>query len=253
MRLPLVTSHAACKGHAPENTLAGIEAALRLGAEAIEIDVHCTADGVPVLIHDETVDRTTDGSGNIHEMTLEVARALDAGARQFAPRFEGERVPTLAEVLELTRGKALLQIEIKQTGIEEAVAAAVRDAGAIADCEVHSFWPQVVKEMRATEPKLAAALLTDGRRIVDWDDFFGFALSLNAQGVSVYYAFATPETVRNGQLRSLTFMTWTVDDEDDIRAMCDAGVDSICSNFPDLVRGVVDGRRTAMQRIAATG
>ena len=60
---------------------------------------------------------------------------------------------------------------------------------------------------------MAAALLTDGRRVVDWDDFFGFALSLGAQGVSVYHSWATPERVRQGQLRSLTFMTWTVDDE----------------------------------------
>ncbi len=242
MRLPLVTSHAACKGHAPENTLAGIEAALRLGADAIEIDVHCTADGVPVLIHDETVDRTTDGTGNVHDMTLEVVRALDAGARQFAPKFEGARIPTLAEVLELTRGNALLQIEVKQAGIEAQVAQVVRDADAIASCEVHSFWPQVVKAMRETEPRMAAALLTDGRRIVDWHDFFGFALSINAQGVSVYYAFATPEIVRMGQRRGLTFMTWTVDDEKDTAAMCEAGVDSICSNFPDLVRRTVDAR-----------
>jgi glycerophosphoryl diester phosphodiesterase len=249
MRKPLVTSHAACKGHAPENTLAGIEAALRLGADAIEIDVHCTSDGVPVLIHDETVDRTTDGTGNIHEMPFDVARVLDAGARQFAPKFEGARIPTLAEVLDLTKGKALLQIEIKQAGIEQRVAQVVRDAGAIGDCESHSFWPQVVKAMRETEPAMAAALLTDGRRVVDWGDFFGFALSLNAQGVSVYYAFATPDIVRQGQLRSLTFMTWTVDDEKDMSAMCEAGVDSICSNFPDLVAGVVRKHtRTAARR-----
>lgn len=248
MRLPLVTSHAACKGHAPENTLAGIEAALRLGADAIEIDVHCTSDGVPVLIHDETVERTTDGVGNIHDMPLDVARALDAGARQFAPKFQGSRIPTLAEVLELTRGKALLQIEIKQLGIEQQVVDVVRAADALGDCESHSFWPQVVKAMREVEPSMAAALLTDGRRVVDWDDFFGFALSLNAQGVSVYYAFATPEIVRQGQLRSLTFMTWTVDDEKDMAAMCAAGVDSICSNFPDLVAKVVRQQSRALPR-----
>jgi glycerophosphoryl diester phosphodiesterase len=237
---PLVISHAACKGHAPENTLAGIEAALRLGADAIEIDVHCTADGVPVLIHDETVDRTTDGTGNVHEMPLDVVRALDAGARQFAPKFHGEKIPLLSEVLDLTKGKALLQIEVKQPDIEEAVAKAVRDADAIASCEVHSFYPNVVRAMRGVEPRMAAALLTDGRRIVDWDEFFGFALSLDAQGISVYYSWATPERVRAGQLRSLTFMTWTVDDEKDMDAMCVAGVDSICSNFPDLVRRAVE-------------
>ncbi|MHB8376208.1 MAG: glycerophosphodiester phosphodiesterase [Dehalococcoidia bacterium] len=242
MRLPLVTSHAACKGHAPENTLAGIERAIALGADAVEIDVHCTADRVPVLLHDETVDRTTEGSGSVHEMTLDAMRKLDAGARQFAPRFAGAKVPTLAEALDLTKGKVLLQIEVKQTGIEDEVARAVRAAGAVASCEAHSFYPQVVRRMRDAEPHMAAALLTDARRVVDWDDFFGFALSLGAQGVSVYYAAATSEIVRRGQRRSLTFMTWTVDDEPDIERMIDAGVDSICSNFPDAVRRAVDAR-----------
>jgi len=245
MRRPLVTSHAACKGHAPENTLAGIEAALRLGADAIEIDVHCTSDGVPVLLHDDTVDRTTDGTGSVHEMTLDTVRALDAGARQFAPQFQGQRIPTLAEVLDLTTGKALLQIEIKQPGIEEQVAAAVRDAGAIESCEVHSFAAKCVRAMRDVEPRMAAALLTDGRRVVDWQEFFSFALSLDAQGVSVYHSLATPERVRQGQLRSLTFMVWTVDDEGDMRTMIDAGVDSICSNFPDLVRKAIDAASPA--------
>ena len=240
MRRPLVTSHAACKGHAPENTLAGIEAALRLGADAIEIDVHCTSDCVPVLIHDDAVDRTTDGAGSIHEMTLAAARALDAGARQFAPQFQGQRIPTLAEVLDLTAGKALLQIEIKQAGIEDQIARVVRDARAIDSCESHSFSAKCVRAMRDVEPRMAAALLTDGRRVVDWQEFFSFALSLDAQGVSVYHSWATPERVRQGQLRSLTFMVWTVDDEADMRTMIDAGVDSICSNFPDLVRRAVE-------------
>jgi glycerophosphoryl diester phosphodiesterase len=240
MKLPLVTSHAACKGHAPENTLAGIERAIALGADAIEIDVHCTADGVPVLLHDETVDRTTDGHGNVHEMPLEVVRTLDAGARQFVPQFQGTPIPRLAEVLDVTKGAVLLQIEIKQQGIEEQVAQAVRDAGAIASCETHSFWPKVVAAMRTVEPRMAAALLTDGRRVVDWDEFFSFALSLGAQGVSVHHEQASPERVRAGQLRSLTFMTWTADDEKDIRRLVAAGVDSICSNFPDVVRRVVD-------------
>lgn len=242
MRTPLVTSHAACKGHAPENTLAGIEAALRLGADAIEIDVHCTADRVPILLHDETVDRTTDGAGNVHDMPLDDVRQLDAGARQFVPQFSGMRIPTLAEVLDLTRGRALVQIEIKQAYIEDEVANVVRDAGAVDGCEVHSFHARVVQRMREAEPRMAAALLTDGRLVADWADFFGFALSLNAQGVSVHYTSALPERVRQGQRRSLTFMVWTVDDEADMAKMVDAGVDSICSNFPDLVRAVVDKR-----------
>jgi glycerophosphoryl diester phosphodiesterase len=181
-------------------------------------------------------------------MPLDVVRALDAGARQFVPRFQGERIPTLAEVLDLTRGKVLLQIEIKQPEIEEAVARIVREAEALSDCEVHSFYPRVVRRMREVEPRMAAALLTEGRRVVDWADFFGFALSLNAQGVSVHHAFATPERVRQGQRRSLTFMVWTVDDEADMARMVGAGVDSICSNFPDVVRKVVDASAQAAAR-----
>jgi glycerophosphoryl diester phosphodiesterase len=236
-----VTSHAACKGHAPENTLAGIEAALRLGADAIEIDVHCTADGIPVLIHDDTVDRTTDGKGNVHDMTLDAVRALDAGARQFVPQFHGERVPLLADVIDLTKGKALLQIEIKQEGIEERIIDVVRDRDAIASCESHSFFPGVVERMRALEPRMAAALLSGGDRVVDWEEFFSFALSLGAQGVSVHGTRATPERVRQGQRRSLTFMVWTVDEERHIRRVLKAGVDGICSNFPDVVRRELEG------------
>ena len=239
MEIPQLIAHRGYAKRYPENTLEGIAAAIKAGACFVEFDVQVTADGVPVLLHDNTVDRTTDGTGDVHAMPLEVVRALDAGAKQFVPQFQGERIPTLAEVIDLTKGRALLQIEIKQPEIEEHVARAVREADAITDCEAHSFWPQIVQRMRAVEPRMACALLTDGRRIVDWDEFFGFALSLNAQGVSVYHESATPERVRRGQLRSLTFMVWTVDDEAAMQAMIAAGVDSICSNFPDLVRKAV--------------
>src|SRR5213594_2742943 len=99
MRRPLVISHAACGGHAPENTLVGVRKALDLKADGIEIDVQASADGVPVLMHDLTVDRTTNGSGEVAKLSLEQLRALDAG---------DEPVPTLADVLRLTRDQALL-------------------------------------------------------------------------------------------------------------------------------------------------
>lgn len=248
MRVPLVTSHAACKGHAPENTLAGIRRALALGVDAIEIDVHVTADGVPVLMHDDSVERTTDGTGKMSEMTFDEVRRLDAGARQFVPQFQGEKVPSLAEVVALTKSHALLQIEIKQPGVADQVAQVVRDADAIADCETHSFWPQLVREMRAAEPRMAAVLLTDGRMVKDWDEFYSFALSLGAQGTSVHYGAAAPEVVARAHRRSLTFLCWTVDSEPDVDAMIDAGVDSICSNFPDVVRAVLDRRAGARAR-----
>ena len=90
----LSISHAACKGHAPENTLAGIRAALALGVDGIEIDVHASLDGVPVLMHDETVDRTTNGAGRVPDLPLAALRELDAGSGIFENRFAGEPIPT---------------------------------------------------------------------------------------------------------------------------------------------------------------
>ncbi len=231
MNTPFVISHAACKGHAPENTLLGIRTAIELHADGIEIDVHASRDGVPVLIHDETVDRTTDGSGEVSQMTLARLRRLDAG--------DGERVPTLAETLDLTRGRVLLVIEVKQAGIERRILRIVRDQKAINDCAVHSFNPEVVRRFRALEPALPAALLTTALDVADWDQLFAFALSLNAQGVSVFFPKVDAEVVRRAHLRKLTFYTWTVDEIDDMRRMRDCGVDAITTDYPDRVRAAL--------------
>ena len=228
MRRPFVISHAACKGHAPENTLLGVRTALELAADGVEIDVHTSCDGVPVLIHDETVDRTTDGSGPVSQMALADIRKLDAGG--------GERIPTLAEALDLTRGRALLVIEVKQAGIEEQVLGVVRDLKALADCVVHSFNPQTVARFRALEPALPAALLTAGLDVVDWDQLFAFALGLNAQGVSVFFPKVDAALVRRAHLRKLSFYTWTVNEPEDMRRMQECGVDAITTDYPDRLQ-----------------
>ncbi|MGB6837413.1 MAG: glycerophosphodiester phosphodiesterase family protein [Dehalococcoidia bacterium] len=228
MHRPFVISHAACKGHTPENTLLGVRRAIELGADGIEIDVHASRDGVPVLIHDDTVDRTTDGSGAVSQMTLARLQKLDAG--------DGERVPTLAETLDLTRGRVLLVMEVKQAGIERRVLRIVRDQKALNDCVVHSFNPQVVGRFRALEPALPAALLTAGLGVADWDQLFAFALSLNAQGLSVLFGKVDAELVRRAHRRKLTFYTWTVNEIDDMRRMRDCGVDAITTDYPDRLR-----------------
>lgn len=238
-RALLITAHAACKGHAPENTLAGVRRALELGADALEVDVQCTADGVPVLLHDETVDRTTDGRGSIREMTLAQARLLDAGARTFDGAFAGERIPTLEETLELTRGRALLVLEIKQVGIEEAVLAVVRQLDALGDCTAHSFFPQVVAAMRRAEPRLPCSLLTNGVGVTDWDELLDSVLSLHAQGVAVLYGCVDEALVRKARRRSLSLYTWTVNEEPEMRRLASLGVDGVTSDYPERVRAVL--------------
>lgn len=222
---PLVISHAACAGHAPENTLAGIEAALRLGAHAVEVDVQASAEGVPVLMHDPTVDRTTGASGRVAELTLDRLRALDAGG--------GQPVPTLAEALELTRGRALLVAEIKQPGIEEAVARAIREAGALADVMVWSFFPQALEGMRRAEPRLPTCLLIAPQMVERWPQMRELALRLGAQGVSVFHQGVNEGLVASARRGALAVFAWTADGEEEIRRLLALGVDGIVTNYPE--------------------
>lgn len=235
---PLVISHGGCGGHAPENTLAGVRLALGMGADAIEIDVHATADGVPVLMHDDTVDRTTDGQGEVSRLALAEVGELDAGCKWLSQAFQGERVPTLEETLRLTLGKALLVIEIKQREIESAVLEVVRRVGAIDWAMAWSFWPEVVARMRSLEPRLPCGLLTGPLN----GSIVHQALSLGAQGVGVYYQSLGEDLVRLAHRKALWVYAWTVDRPGDVRRLAGAGVDGIVSNYPNVALSVLRGR-----------
>ena len=235
MSRPLVISHAACAGHAPENTLAGLRLALHMGADAIEVDVHLSADGIPILMHDDSVDRTTDGRGTVASLTLAELRKLDAGARSPFEAFRGQKVPTLTEALELTRGRALLIIEIKPPDIEEVVLEVVRQTGALDWAMIWSFHPSVVGEVRRREPRLPAGLLTHSLS----DAIAQQALELGAQGTGVYFQNLTEELVRLAHRKALAVHAWTADRPPDMRRLAAAGVDGIVTNFPDRARALL--------------
>jgi glycerophosphoryl diester phosphodiesterase len=223
---PLVISHAACAGHAPENTLAGVQKAIELGAEAIEIDVQASADGTPVLMHDLTVDRTTSGAGAVSSLTLAQLKELNTN---------GEPVPTLAEVLGLTVGKVLLIMEIKQPGIEASIAAAVEAAGARNEVMAWSFFPPALAGMRAADSGIPGALLVGGDLMAEWPKMRHIAIRTGLQGVSVYCDALTPEIAEDCRRSGLALYSWTADSPSQIQALIDLGADGICSNFPDRV------------------
>ena len=233
-RRPLVISHAACKGHAPENTLAGILTAIELGSDAIEIDLHSTSDGVPVLLHDDTVDRTTNGTGDVRAMTLAQTRNLDAGVGRFEGRFAGELIPTLDEVLDLTIGHVLLVMEIKQARIETQVLEIVRRRRAVNDVMVWSFQPGVVRAMRGLAPEIPCSRLWSERN-PDIAAMLETALLHGAQAVSPSFLLLDQELAAKALRRGLSLFAWTVDEPDDIKRVAGLGADGICSNFPDRV------------------
>ncbi|MEW6638302.1 MAG: glycerophosphodiester phosphodiesterase family protein, partial [Actinomycetota bacterium] len=146
---PVNFAHRGASARAPENTMEAFRAGIEDGAQGLEMDVHMTRDGEIVVIHDDTVDRTTDGSGLVREMTLKEIQALDAGYHFGSYRGRGVRIPTLAEVYE-EFPQACVNLEIKesQSGVESAVFEVIRQAGAERRTLVASFRHDVIRRFR---------------------------------------------------------------------------------------------------------
>src|SRR5690606_9559351 len=144
----MVIAHRGFSGAAPENTLAAFRKGIEIGSDMIELDVHLSRDGELVVIHDETLERTTNGKGRVADNTLMELKDLDAGS-SFAPQFSGEKIPTLIEVIELAKGRVLVNIEIKNpthqrysiTELAEKTLREVKKAGMIDKFIFSSFNP----------------------------------------------------------------------------------------------------------------
>jgi len=170
---PLIIAHRGDSAHRPENTLASFASALEVGADIVELDVQLTKDGGVAVIHDATVDRTTDGSGRVADLTLQQLRGLSAGyPSRFGTNYAGERVPTLPEVLAFLKGRARALIEIKREavsddaagGIEALTVEAIRRAGMIGDVALTSFERRALLRCRELGPRSGAATCSTARR-----------------------------------------------------------------------------------------
>lgn len=233
---PIICAHRGNSAHCPENTLAAIASAAELGIPMTEIDVRRTADGHIVLMHDESVDRTTDGSGRVAELSLAQIRGFDAGSWK-APEFAEERVPTLAEVLDLCRERGVfLCIEIKQKGIVPQVTDLVRDAGMVEGAVIISFDFDTVVELRGASPTIPAGWLTADMEPSAVDAAISRVLSHHIPVISALHTCVTRDVVRRCRLRAITLYVWTIDDAAEARRYAEMGVDVIASNRPGDLR-----------------
>src|SRR6267143_1876319 len=162
----LVIAHRGASGNAPENTMAAFRKALALGATFIETDLQLSRDARFVAIHDATVNRTTNGQGAVHDMTLAELRRLDAGS-WFGSEFAGERIPTLEEILQFSKkNDVVFYMELKPDGSwggEHAFVGALRESGEIPRAVVISFDAEILDGLRKIEPTLMTGLLYDGQ------------------------------------------------------------------------------------------
>ena len=214
-------------GLPPENTLAAFRMAMDFSADLVELDVHRSRDGRIVVIHDNTMERTTDRSGKISDLNYREIAAADAG--------NGERVPLLAEVLDLIHGQAMVLVEIKPDDITNDVIQQIRDAGAEDSVVIQSFHPAVVVESFAIAPGIPRGLLIGGGA-----DFTDRAVSVGAGVVVPAYGLLNQAVSHAIGLRGLGCWTYTVDDPTEMRRLIDLGVDGIITNYPDRLKRVIE-------------
>lgn len=226
---PLVIGHRGAKAHAPENTLASFALARAQGAEGVEFDVHLCRTGEAVIIHDDDVARTTNGTGHVHELTLEQLRALDAGA--------GQRIPTLDEVFEAERaGDFLFNVELKgytrkDTGLERAVVEIVRRHAIGSRVLFSSFNPFAVRRLAALMPDVPRGMLYAPSMPVYLRRLW-LAPFIPHQARHPHFSMVTRELVDGLRARGLLVNTWTVNKPEDMRRMRDCGVQGVIGDSP---------------------
>lgn len=218
-----IMGHRGARHEAPENTLAGIEVGLRAGCEAIEIDVHLSADGKLVVIHDDTVDRTTNGTGAVIEQTFADLRALDAG--------DGQQIPTLAEVLDAVRGKAELFVEIKAAGCEQPVVDAARAAGLVDATLVKAFDHRFARATKLLEPGLRVGCLLYGRPL----DPAGVVRAAGGDFISLSAGFVDAELVEAAHAGGIAVCAWNCNDPAEVARFAATGLDWLGTDVPTKV------------------
>jgi len=223
----LIIGHRGAMKYEPENTLRSIAKAVELGADMVEMDVYKLASGELAVIHDQKVNRTTDGQGYVWDQTFEGLRALDAG--------EGERVPTLEEALDTVNGRVPTVIELKGPDTAAAVAAVIaeyrRERGWAADrFLVSSFNHPELKAFKDAAPDVDTMALIWGIPL----EYAGFAEELGAAAVGVRLAFVNREFVDDAHRRGIKVYVHTVNAADDFARMEEMDVDGVITNAPDM-------------------
>ncbi|HKJ67809.1 MAG TPA: glycerophosphodiester phosphodiesterase family protein [bacterium] len=229
LELPVeITAHRGASGLYPENTLIAINAAIRRGAQYAEIDVQETADGVVVLLHDITLERTTDLTGSIGDVTYSQVQSADAGS-WFAAEYQNEPIPTLAQVMDAVRGKIRLNIEIKmdeqQNTLPEKVVNLINEHDFREHCIVTSFDRDAIRRVKTLQPAITTGYIFS--ELPEEDVFTG-----ECELLSVHYQVVTPDFVARARQSNKAIHAWTVNNLGETHRLIELGVDNIITNYP---------------------
>ena len=218
----MIIGHRGAAALEPENTLLSIERAMDIGVDAVEIDVHLSKDKELVVIHDATVDRTTNGTGPVSSYTVQEIKGLDAG--------KGEAIPTLQEVIDLIDRRAMLVIELKEEGTERSVVDLIIRNNLFDKSCIISFWHRLVKTVKEMDSRIKTGVLLVGSPVDAC-----IATQASADALVMKYSFVDQEFVKIAHEKGLKVFIWNIDDQDLLRPYVDMGVDAIGTNDPRVL------------------
>jgi len=236
---PAVIAHRGFSAARPENTLAAVRAAIAVGADMVEVDVTLTADGHVVCIHDDTLDRTTNGSGRVNEHTLDELHRLDAGS-WFSSEWADQKIPTLKEVLDVSNSKILVNIEIKSEavtpdargGIAKRVVQLIHQLDMADQVIVSSFDPQALQQVRSADPNVVTASLFNKDIHMDWPPG-DIVDPVGARALNISRKRVTQDLVDECRSLGIPIGVYTVDEASVMRKMIKMGIDALFTNHPD--------------------
>lgn len=236
----MIIAHRGAKGMSPENTLGAFKLGLEQGCEGIELDVHLSADGELIVIHDHTLDRTTDRKGAIAEKTLAEIKEADAGS-WYSEAYKGEKVPTLAEVFDLVPASVMINIEIKApgNGMEQKLADFLSERGRIDNVVTSSFDHKSVRRLKLIEPKAKIGLLYANNLL----DPTAYARSFDVEVYSLHPHFRAidAEDVAKAVENGLKVYPYTANEVHDFKELNEKGVSGIITDFPGRLKEWLQG------------
>lgn len=232
-------AHRGASGNNPENTLRAFQMALEIGVDEIELDLRSTRDGHLVVMHDATVDRTTDGTGVIGELTLAEIRTLDAGWA-FGEQFRGERVPTWEEALDLVQCKVRLNVHLKEggnpNGVYERKVTKVLRTFRMMDDSILACHDESVGIFAAIDPRIACRIFPNNRSP---EEYIRSSAEMGLRTTQPGRDMTTPEFVRKAHDAGLGVHVFYADTPEDMRTYIKMGVDGILTNYPERLKAVI--------------
>ena len=244
MKRPIGIAHRGFSGMAPENTLISFAKALECKPDAVECDIHLSSDGYLMIIHDGTLERTTSGHGKVGKKSYAELRKLDAGS-WFSPKFMGEKIPILEELIELTKGKIELCIELKGKGTARKAVSMIEQFDIMDQVALFSFWPEEIMHAKQLNPRIPTLLL---RYYLDLQepvtlkpvDIAREVLAADANILGINKEIITPDLIQTMHHRAITVSAYTVNTIDVMKTLIQWDVDGIVSDYPDLLMKILN-------------